>query len=1014
MRAMIVFLLPTMASAVYQLTFLGDWQSGGKWDTDSAENLAVDTASQRAFIASAESKEVRVVSILDPTKPETVGTLAVGAVLQEACLEEACVYSGMDFGGEGSPCGFAETVGSAPKSTSLFFAGLISLQVRIVHDREDFDCCSWFPGPFEWDPAMTSPEACQRKCADEPSCSYWSYEDECEQHADNATCTSVRHHECFLKSRYANDAECAHYVVWEEGPHWSRHDYDPFWTAAAGPAVCGTFEIEKVKSVAVLHVPDWPNAIVAAAAPHKYEFADGALAFFDAHTQVYLGCKQAGNKPEGLVVAPSKVACINEGSARDDGKLDHQGGTTVCDLSVIYNPTVLDFSCTTYPFTEDHFVPGAFLSPVIYRKRGVRLYGPDGDDVSLDLEPENAVFLNDATVLMVSFQSANAYIFLDLSLSEPKYNYLGGYDLLPATLDASDKDGYINIKSSFGDATPVWALAMPDMISAITINGAQYIVTANEGDTRDGEDVLGIAEAPDGTEIEGEESRYGNLGDPPVATCQGCVDDRELGRLLTTVFLPSDFAMNACGGNTCDAATLAKALDPVTFNCQYENYDYGRDADETHPCGFAPTPGNAYIVSSPDWSPPGWYSGTVSVDTEMLTPSKCQAACAANPCDFWSFEWELGVGECLFKYELVNCEYEPYSRWHQRWDDENWQGWSGPAVCDFDRPPYTSIKKPPGQHTGSDGGSFAIGGRSFSLWKFTSVTTPLELMFDSGDAFEVATTKVANDLCQGCDVPGSNCETRCPFNSDDAPPKLDDRSDAKGPEPESTTTGVTVNGDTLAFIGLERTGGIVTYDISDPVNPQFHDFLNVRNWLVTEASIPSEDADDYGDYMLTYALNDGPENLVFIPADDSPIGRDILLAVSPLAGRLTTYLVEQGSPRTDDGSCASISTCQYLPTSVGGTGTARLLTLDAVCLPNAPCSGVPSDGTVTITVTDKKKSSDDTNPALLAVVIVLAIAVFLILLVALFFGYRARTYATKYNALTEKNILHETELSVRT
>merc|ERR1712185_883230 len=103
---------------------------------------------------------------------------------------------------------------------------------------------------------------------------------------------------------------------------------------------------------------------------------------------------------------------------------------------------------------------------------------------------------------------------------------------------------------------------------------------------------------------------------------------------------------------------------------------------------------------------------------------------------------------------------------------------------------------------------------------------------------------VANDLCTACVSSGGedNCEL-CPFNSDDrGPPKFDDRSDAKGPEPECPTTGTMPDGTLLAFVGLERTGGIITYDISTPASPVYQDFLNVVNWGTS-----AEDLATYGD-----------------------------------------------------------------------------------------------------------------------------------------------------------------------
>ena len=53
-------------NTVYRLTWVGDYQTGA-WDTDAAENIAFDSVRARAFIASAESGTVKVVSVTDPT-----------------------------------------------------------------------------------------------------------------------------------------------------------------------------------------------------------------------------------------------------------------------------------------------------------------------------------------------------------------------------------------------------------------------------------------------------------------------------------------------------------------------------------------------------------------------------------------------------------------------------------------------------------------------------------------------------------------------------------------------------------------------------------------------------------------------------------------------------------------------------------------------------------------------------------------------------------------------------------
>ncbi|MDY7014977.1 MAG: choice-of-anchor I family protein, partial [Cyanobacteriota bacterium] len=103
---------------------------------------------------------------------------------------------------------------------------------------------------------------------------------------------------------------------------------------------------------------------------------------------------------------------------------------------------------------------------------------------------------------------------------------------------------------------------------------------------------------------------------------------------------------------------------------------------------------------------------------------------------------------------------------------------------------------------------FSYGARSFSIWDSKG-----NLVFDSGDDFERITADLLPDN----------------FNATNDENSFDSRSDAKGPEPEGVTVGV-IDGRTYAFVGLERIGGIMMYDVSDPSNPEFVQYLNNRDF----------------------------------------------------------------------------------------------------------------------------------------------------------------------------------------
>jgi hypothetical protein len=157
----------------------------------------------------------------------------------------------------------------------------------------------------------------------------------------------------------------------------------------------------------------------------------------------------------------------------------------------------------------------------------------------------------------------------------------------------------------------------------------------------------------------------------------------------------------------------------------------------------------------------------------------------------------------------------------------------------------------------------AYGTRSFSIFD-----TNGNLVFDSGDEFERITAELFPD----------------DFNStNDENDSFDSRSDAKGPEPEGIVLGE-LSGRTYAFIGLERIGGVMVYDITDPANSTFVQYINPRNFSVDVT---------LGDGSTNPAVGDlGPEGLTFISAEDSPTGVPLLVVSNEISGSTSVFAIE--------------------------------------------------------------------------------------------------------------------------
>ncbi|WP_017324270.1 choice-of-anchor I family protein [Synechococcus sp. PCC 7336] len=155
---------------------------------------------------------------------------------------------------------------------------------------------------------------------------------------------------------------------------------------------------------------------------------------------------------------------------------------------------------------------------------------------------------------------------------------------------------------------------------------------------------------------------------------------------------------------------------------------------------------------------------------------------------------------------------------------------------------------------------FAFGSRSFSIRDALG-----NIVFDSGDQLEQITAAALPE----------------DFNSDnDENGSFDSRSDDGGPEPEGIAVG-TVGDRTFAFIGLERIGGIAVFDISDPANSSFVQYINNRDFSL-DLELPDGSSNPA-------AGDSGPEGLVFISAEDSPNGNPLLVVANEVSGSTTIF-----------------------------------------------------------------------------------------------------------------------------
>ena len=151
---------------------------------------------------------------------------------------------------------------------------------------------------------------------------------------------------------------------------------------------------------------------------------------------------------------------------------------------------------------------------------------------------------------------------------------------------------------------------------------------------------------------------------------------------------------------------------------------------------------------------------------------------------------------------------------------------------------------------------YIFGGRSFTMFRVTP--QGMEEVFTSGSDFEAKTAAY---------LPAY-------FNCSNDDLTIDDRSGKKGPEPETVTVG-TVGEQTYAFVTLERIGGVMAYDITNPAETTYANYINSR------------------DFSTDVAADDSPEGLKFIPASESPTGEALLLAACEVGGTVAAYTLQQ-------------------------------------------------------------------------------------------------------------------------
>jgi len=144
------------------------------------------------------------------------------------------------------------------------------------------------------------------------------------------------------------------------------------------------------------------------------------------------------------------------------------------------------------------------------------------------------------------------------------------------------------------------------------------------------------------------------------------------------------------------------------------------------------------------------------------------------------------------------------------------------------------------------------GGRSLAIWDDNG-----ELVWDSGDLFERVTAQQLPRF----------------FNSNRDATTLKARSDDKGPEPEGIAT-AQIGDSIYCYAGLERTGGIMVFNVTDPRNPRFVQYITTR------------------DYSRAIAGDVSTEAILTIPASANRLRRPLVVASHEVSGTVSIFTAD--------------------------------------------------------------------------------------------------------------------------
>ena len=616
-----------------------------------------------------------------------------------------------------------------------------------------------------------------------------------------------------------------------------------------------------VQSVAV------KNGIVAVAVSAETSTDPGKVVFFNASDYSELSQVTVGALPDMLTFTPDgmKILVANEGEPNDRYTVDPEGSVSIIDVSGGF-ANLTDANVTTADFSEFNGQEDTL------RSQGVRIFGEKSDGTpstaAEDFEPEYIAVSADGKTAFVTLQENNAFAVLDIEQGEVTSILPLGYKdwsganptLKPfkATLEGSQE--VVPNDSTATTATGNALLQLNQAGNALnytmTVSGLDFgKLAGGEAQTTNTDD--------DVTGIHFHNAARG-AGGPVVFGIFGPAQDTD-DRTIT--INPNGSTTISGVWETTDTAA-STSLSTFIADLQATN----KDADT-----------NLYFNIHTEEFPMGEIRGQIVGSSVELDASNRDGG--INFANYANLQG-MYQPDAIASYQANGETYyitanEGDARIRPDGDIEDDAGNVLVEGADFNEearigddeiildsiafPDAATLKEDENLgrlnitttlgDTDNDGEFeqlYAYGARSFSIFNSSG-----ELVYDSGDLIGKLTSQLVPEL----------------FNSQDGDTdEFDSRSDDKGAEPEGVTVGQ-VGDKTYAYVGLERTGGVMVFDVSNPTAASFVQYVN-----------------NEGDTS--------PEGLTFIDAQDSANGNSLLAVTNEGSETLSIY--NAGTPDTNN------------------------------------------------------------------------------------------------------------------